>query len=274
MNNLQFSRAQLVNKVRVLPQTDCWEFKGSLDAYGYGRMYAYNKELKAHRVFFEFFGPECTPAMPELDDDHVLQHYLPRDKCIGHACCNPRHMRISLTNKGPEYKGSELKIELKVSPIQSRRQKLMAKVLILPETGCWRWSGTVHEKGFGRLYENSKQKAAHVVYAEEWGGPVPEGMFVHHDLPAHRCIGDLCCNPQHMSLSGQRKSAKRTAEKIPVADSIPASAPKRCPNGHLMTPDNVVTEKRNGHPKQRCRTCRQESWRKNSARRAAGGHHS
>jgi hypothetical protein len=29
-----------------------------------------------------------------------------------------------------------------------------------------------------------------------------------------------------------------------------------------MTPENTVVEQRKGHPKTRCRTCRQQSWRK------------
>jgi hypothetical protein len=54
-----------------LENTDCWQFTGSLDAYGYGRLYSGNKEVKAHRVFHEAFeGP--------LPDGKYLQHHLPR----------------------------------------------------------------------------------------------------------------------------------------------------------------------------------------------------
>ena len=54
-----------------LENTDCWQFTGSLDAYGYDRLYSGNKEVKAHRVFHEAFeGP--------LPDGKYLQHHLPR----------------------------------------------------------------------------------------------------------------------------------------------------------------------------------------------------
>jgi hypothetical protein len=49
---------------------------------------------------------------------------------------------------------------------------------------------------------------------------------------------------------------------------------KTCPKGHLITLEsNIVIEHRKGRPKVRCRICRKESWRKNSARRAKLGLH-
>ena len=83
-----FSVKQLLKLVHVLPATDCWEFTGPRDAYGYGRLYSGNKELKAHRVFYEAYeGP--IPA------GIYLQHHLPPERCIGHACCNPDHQQLN-----------------------------------------------------------------------------------------------------------------------------------------------------------------------------------
>jgi hypothetical protein len=69
--------------------TECWQFTGSLDAYGYGHLYSGNKEVKAHRAFYEAFeGP--------LPDGKYLQHHLPPpDRCIGYACCNPDHLQLN-----------------------------------------------------------------------------------------------------------------------------------------------------------------------------------
>jgi hypothetical protein len=69
---------QLLSLIRVLPKTGCWEFRGARDAYGYGRIYLENKELKAHRYFYE----QCESPVAS---GAYLQHYLPREKCIGHA---------------------------------------------------------------------------------------------------------------------------------------------------------------------------------------------
>ena len=67
---MELTPKNLVNLIQVLPDTKCWQFTGSLDAYGYGRLYSGNKEVKAHRVFYEAFeGP--------LPDGKYLQHHLP-----------------------------------------------------------------------------------------------------------------------------------------------------------------------------------------------------
>jgi hypothetical protein len=112
---------------------------------------------------------------------------------------------------------------------------------------------------------------------------VPDNQFLFPYL--HECIGRNCCNPAHWQL---RPKTWKRLEPIPsraapvsgAVITIPATVEiqnlpslKICPNGHPMTPENTVMENRNGHPKARCRTCRQESWRKHSARRSAKGLH-
>ena len=49
---------------------------GPEDAYGYDSLYSGNKELKAHRVFYEV----CEGPIP---DGMFLQHHLPAGQCIG-----------------------------------------------------------------------------------------------------------------------------------------------------------------------------------------------
>src|ERR1017187_10219855 len=89
---MEFTVKQLLNQVLVLPDTECWEFRGPRNADGYGRMYSGNKELKAHRVFYE----ACEGPVPA---GMFLQHHLPAGQCIGHACCNPDHQRVSNSPK-------------------------------------------------------------------------------------------------------------------------------------------------------------------------------
>ena len=68
--------------------TECWQFTGFLDAYGYGRLYSGNKEVKAHRAFYEAYEGPIPVGM-------YLRHYLPPDRCIGYACCNPDHQQLN-----------------------------------------------------------------------------------------------------------------------------------------------------------------------------------
>jgi hypothetical protein len=53
-------------------------FDGNCDTYGYGRMYVGDKEVKAHRVFYE----QRQGPIPE---GMILQHHLAKTECVGHA---------------------------------------------------------------------------------------------------------------------------------------------------------------------------------------------
>jgi hypothetical protein len=148
-------------------------------------------------------------------------------------------------------------------------KQLINQVQVLPDTGCWEFRGTRDSYGYGRMYSGDKELKAHRVFYEACEGPVPAGMYLQHHLPAGQCIGQACCNPDHLLVTNSPKAAP----PVQVTSTPPVQF-KTCPKGHPMTPENTVIEKRNGHPKARCRTCRQESWRKNSAQRSAKGLHS
>jgi hypothetical protein len=140
-------------------------------------------------------------------------------------------------------------------------KQLLNQVQVLPDTDCWEFRGNRSADGYGRMYSDNKELKAHRVFYEVCEGPIPDGMYLQHHLPADLCIGHACCNPDHLRVSNSPKASPPTVQL------------KTCPSGHLMTPENTVTEQRNGHPKARCRTCRQESWRKNAAQRSAKGLH-
>jgi hypothetical protein len=70
-------------KVRVGPSKDCWEWLGSKDPRGYGRLFVGGRggrPVAAHRIAWELtFGP-----IPE--GEHVCH------KCDWPSCCNPDHL--------------------------------------------------------------------------------------------------------------------------------------------------------------------------------------
>jgi hypothetical protein len=149
-------------------------------------------------------------------------------------------------------------------------KQLINSVQVVPGTGCWEFRGTRDSYGYGRMYSGDKELKAHRVFYEACEGPVPAGMYLQHRLPAGQCIGQACCNPDHLLVTNSPKATP----PVQVTAAPPPVQFKTCPKGHPMTPENTVTEKRNGQPKARCRTCRQESWRKNAAQRTAKGLHS
>ena len=64
----------------TLDEKQCWEWKGKIDAYGYGYTYSNSKILKAHRVSYEIHYAE------PLNDLHCLH------KCDNPKCVNPLHL--------------------------------------------------------------------------------------------------------------------------------------------------------------------------------------
>lgn len=64
----------------ILDEKTCWEWKGVIDAYGYGILSDNNKSLKAHRISYEIYYAE------PLNDYHCLH------KCDNPSCVNPLHL--------------------------------------------------------------------------------------------------------------------------------------------------------------------------------------
>ena len=168
--------------------------------------------------------------------------------------------------------------------MQMPRQYLLKLVRKVAATGCWEWLGPVDAYGFGRIYDGDREHKAHKVFYEKWKGELPAAAYLHHYLPQGLCIGRLCCNPEHQVVVCHRRDGRIDPPRLkpvsrgkepkpgPESESIGPDI-RRCPQGHPLTPDNIVVEKRKGHPKIRCRICRRKSWRKNSARRSAAGLH-
>lgn len=73
---LRFLKYVLVNK-----ETGCWEWTGTSNGNGYGRVYMYGKMMGAHRVSYEHYVGAIAPRM---QIDH---------KCRMKRCVNPYHLQ-------------------------------------------------------------------------------------------------------------------------------------------------------------------------------------
>lgn len=71
--------------------------------------------------------------------------------------------------------------------------------------GCWEWTGSVNEDGYGRFaVSHRKTVRAHRWAYEALVGPIPQGLVIDH-----LCRNRACVNPAHMEPVTNRTNVLR-----------------------------------------------------------------
>lgn len=89
----------MADKFSINTETNCWNWKGSLDKDGYGQYMVNRKAYRAHKFFYE-------KEFGEVPKGLVLDH-----KCNNRACVNPNHME-AVTNQVNVQRGKSAKLNL------------------------------------------------------------------------------------------------------------------------------------------------------------------
>jgi len=64
---------------------------------------------------------------------------------------------------------------------------------VVPESGCWIWTGAVTGSGYGVIYRDGEQKSAHRISYE-----VHNTELSKDDVVCHKCDIPCCVNPSHL----------------------------------------------------------------------------
>lgn len=105
--------------------------------------------------------------------------------------------------------------------------------------GCWLWTGSVGQTGYGRFCcSSSVNGMAHKVLYHFVCGQVPTGMELDHTCRVRRCV-----NPCHLEPVTHLENMRRSA---------PANK-KTCINGHPLEGSNLYLQSGKGRS---CLTCR------------------
>lgn len=82
----------------------------------------------------------------------------------------------------------------------SIRDSFMNKFELDFWTGCWLWTASTDQKGYGHLRHGGKDYKAHRLSYEFHIGPIPEGEGFHGMCVMHKCDTPGCVNPEHLTL--------------------------------------------------------------------------
>ena len=99
-------------------------------------------------------------------------------------------------------------IELPKSRRDAILSKVLERVVVNEETGCWEWQGGTSGKGrgggSGRMYLDGQTVAVHIVMFMHFHGYIPGKKQVDHT-----CENRICCNPGHLDLVTHLENQRR-----------------------------------------------------------------
>lgn len=135
-----------------------------------------------------------------------------------------------------------------------RDSRIMRRVLVDVDTGCWLWTGALNLWGYGVIGDGTREDNNSLVHRaayEEFVGPIPDGL----DLD-HLCRNRMCCNPDHLEPVTRAENVARGDRSTGWADEL-----KTCKRGHPWVEENTRRSAKQRH----CRTCERARKRGNRA---------
>jgi hypothetical protein len=148
-------------------------------------------------------------------------------------------------------------------------ERVMHRIAIHPETGCWLWLGRPTSWGYGRATDRGQYVFVHRYFYElihNNGKRLSPSIHVHHECEERRC-----CNPQHLRAleRGDHSRHHGSFAKAVAANAIRQRAQTHCKRGHEFTPENTHVNKRGSRV---CRECSRARFRE-QYRRLGGWTH-
>ena len=133
---------RFLDKIKVNPETNCWEWQACKSGGGYGKFGFRGKTVLSHRLAYQCIIGEIPEGM-ELD--HVRINQTP--ELCSRACCNPEHLE-AVTH---QQNMSRSKINIETSRYYGRFSGLSARKNDLPEgvtPNHKRFDARIHDPGY------------------------------------------------------------------------------------------------------------------------------
>lgn len=105
-------------------------------------------------------------------------------------------------------------------------ERFMKKVKVDTATGCWLWTGSIDDRGYGVIRVDGKAKKAHRVSWELHRGKIGRGKKRHDRCVLHKCDVRKCVNPEHLFRGTQKQNNKDMARKGRAAHRFGEANPR------------------------------------------------
>ena len=121
----------------------------------------------------------------------------------------------------------------------------MAKVAVDVVSGCWLWSGTISDKGYGRIWINERRASvyAHRISYELHREAIPAGLVLDHLCRVRHCVNPAHLEPVTITTNVMRGDTISTRH----------AAKTHCKRGHPF--DEANTIRRRSVVGRDCRAC-------------------
>jgi hypothetical protein len=133
-----------------------------------------------------------------------------------------------------------------------------------PNTGCWLWTGSTNEDGYGSFSMSGRDTRAHRASYEIHVGPIPPGLHV-----CHRCDTPACVNPEHLWLGTNDDNMRDMVAKGRCRKGSAQRAQTHCRHGHLFDEKNTYFDTHVREGRRQCRACKNEYNRTRRPKRLA-----
>lgn len=249
-------------------EADCWHWKAFKDRSGYGGFVIDGKTRRAHRVAYEWW---CSLIPEGLVIDHICGQrdcvnpnhlqavsraentrrgdggkiWRERSHCsMGHEFTEENTFHRSDGGRGCRVCRKERNRRYHANKIKNRQvssEDPFWGKLNKPNgpSGCWIWTETKNDLGYGRTMVKNRQVFAHRRAYELAVGPIPAGLVIDH-----LCKNPPCCNPSHLEAVTPTENTRRGERRK-----------THCKSGrHLFSEENTIYEPKG----RRCRECLRE----------------
>ncbi len=128
------------------------------------------------------------------------------------------------------------------------------KICPEPMSGCWLWTGSGNQRGYGLFFVNRKCISTHRASWVIHNGEIPKKMHV-----LHKCDVPACVNPQHLFIGTHQDNMRDMMEKRKAGIYVPKhikvyNKKTHCRHGHLYDEKNtIITPSTRG--RRLCKSC-------------------